>query len=142
MSMKALTPTNLLAGAAGALLGALIGGGIPLGWAALLRRRERAGEIQAMQVEMYDAKRSMAALRKENISAPLYRLPLTMFERGLPKLVGEGLLTLNEIAGLIEYVMRSEELNRGLDRAGETRFHCRSNAERPCLSPPAQPGSV
>ena len=49
----------------------------------------------------------------------MYRLPLTMFERGLPKLIGEGLLTTNEISGLVEYIMRAEELNRGLDRGGE-----------------------
>jgi hypothetical protein len=77
----------------GALLGALIGSIIPLAWAWNARRIERKGEITAMQVEMYHARLAMNALRKDQIQAPLYHLPLTMFERGLPKLIGEDKLT-------------------------------------------------
>lgn len=55
--------------------------------------------------------------KRPNVRAALYHLPLTMFERALPKLIGEGKLTDNEISGLIEYVMRAQELNRGLDLA-------------------------
>jgi hypothetical protein len=40
-----------------------------------------------------------------------------MFHRALPKLIGERGLSGNEVYGLIEYVMRIEELNRGLDLA-------------------------
>jgi hypothetical protein len=60
-----------------------------------------------------------AALKRDNIPAPLYRLPIAMFSRAVPKLVGEGSLTFNEVGILVEYVNRIEELNRGLDRAGE-----------------------
>jgi hypothetical protein len=107
------------AGAAGALLGALIGSCVPLLWSAWARRKERRGELIAMQAEMYHARRAMTALSAARpiVLAPLYHLPLTIFERALPKLIGEGLLTENEISGLVEYVMRAEELNRGLDLA-------------------------
>jgi hypothetical protein len=37
----------------------------------------------------------------------------------LPKLIGEGRLKIAELSGLVEYAMRIEELNRGLQRAGE-----------------------
>ena len=70
-----------------------------------------------MQVEMYHAQCSMKELRTTKdpaILAPLYQLPLTMFERALPKLIGEGLLAGEEVSGLVEYVMRAAELNRGL----------------------------
>jgi hypothetical protein len=100
-----------------ALLGALIGSCVPLVWAWWVRRTERLGEIRAMQVEMYHAHCSMKELRTTKdpvILAPLYQLPLTMFERALPKLIGEGLLAGEEVSGLVEYVMRAEELNRGL----------------------------
>jgi hypothetical protein len=116
------------AGAAGALLGALIGSCVPLAWSAWMRRKERSGEITAMQVEMYHAKLAMNALRTAGIQAPLYHLPLTMFERALPKLIGEGRLTPNEISGLVEYVMRAEELNRGLDLASAAALEGPRNA--------------
>jgi hypothetical protein len=74
-----------------------------------------------MLVEMYHARIAMNALRDTTkqpiVMAPLYHLPLTMFERALQKLIGEKLLDENEIAALVEYVMRAEELNRGLDLA-------------------------
>jgi uncharacterized protein YacL len=101
----------------GALFGALIGSCIPLSWARWTRRKERFGEVAAMQEEMLHAHRAMVALRTDNILAPLYHLPLTMFERALPKLIGDGLLRREEVSGLIEYVMRAEELNRGLELA-------------------------
>jgi hypothetical protein len=108
-------------GAAGALLGALIGSLVPLLWSWWARRTERKGELRSMYVELYHAQVAMNALRdttkQQIVMAPLYHLPLTMFERALPKLIGEGLLTDNEISGLVEYVMRAEELNRGLDLA-------------------------
>lgn len=106
----------------GAVLGSLIGSGIPLLSARRSRRTERRGEISAIQVELYHARMSMQALLTENIAAPLYRLPLDTFERALPKLIGEGALSGDETAVLIEYVMRIEELNRGLERAGQAVF--------------------
>lgn len=103
----------------GAVLGSLIGSGIPLWSARKGRRIERRGEISAMQAELYHARVSMGELLTDGVMAPLYRLPLDTFERAVPKLIGEGALTSEETAVLIEYVMRIEELNRGLDRAGQ-----------------------
>jgi hypothetical protein len=103
----------------GGVLGAVFGSCIPLGWSAWQRHRERRGEILAMQVELRLAGLDMSALLEDKVAAPLYRLPLSMFERALPKLIGERILTLNEIGLLVEYVNRAEELNRGLDRAAE-----------------------
>jgi hypothetical protein len=102
----------------GGVLGAVLGSSIPLGWRVWQRRRERRGEIRAMQAELRLAEMDMTSLIDE-VAAPLYRLPLSMFERALPKLIGEGELTFNEIGLLVEYVNRAEELNRGLDRAAE-----------------------
>jgi len=60
-------------GAAGALLGALIGGCIPLAWCWWTRRTERKGEIVAMLVEMHQGKRSMNALLVQDSREPLTR---------------------------------------------------------------------
>ncbi len=112
-------------GAGGAVLaaffGAIIGSCIPLFWSWRMRRVERRGEIIAMAVEMYHARINMNDLLvgDSDVLAPLYQLPLTMVERALPKLIGEGLLEDNEISGLVEYVMRAQELNRSLQRAGD-----------------------
>jgi hypothetical protein len=103
----------------GALFGTTVGSCIPVLWARHLRRLERKGELVGMLVELRLAQLYMDALLKDGVASPLYRLPLSMFERGLPKLIGDGKLTTNEIGLLVEYVNRIEELNRGLDRAGE-----------------------
>ncbi len=101
------------------------------------RNVERRGDLTAMQVELYHAYRNMNALLTQDIAAPLYRMPLTFFEQALPKLIGEGRLTADEISGLVEYVMRAEELNRGLDGAAaagafssELVGHFRRNQEK------------
>lgn len=109
--------TDWWAGAAGVVVGSFI----PIGLAWWSRRTERLGELDGMVADLYQGERCMQALRNEDppVFAPLYRLPLRMFDHALPKLIGEGLLTQNEVSSLLEYVMRAEELNRGLDRAGE-----------------------
>jgi hypothetical protein len=83
------------------------------------RRTERRGEITAMVVEVMRGKSSVQTLLNDNIQAPLYRLPLTNFRRALPKLIADGRLDDNEIDTLIEYENRIEEVNRGLERAGD-----------------------
>jgi hypothetical protein len=104
-------------GTAGVLIGAILASAIPTAVEWWRRRVERRGELIAMSAEYYLAARALHALETENVQAPLYRIPLTMFEHALPKLIGEGSLKTGEIAVLIEYVNRIEELNRGLGRA-------------------------
>jgi hypothetical protein len=111
--------TKWWGGAAGALLGALIGSCVPLLLTRNARRIERRGELVAMQIEMYHAWRFMNALNNRSVPAPLYRVPVTMLEHALPKLIGEGQFTAIEVSALVEYVMRVGELNHGLRRAGE-----------------------
>lgn len=83
------------------------------------RRVERRGEITAMLAEVFRARLSMQTLLREDILAPLYRLPIANFDRALPKLIGDGRLEDMEIDVLVEYGNRIEELNRGLERAGD-----------------------
>lgn len=108
-----LDVSNLMSGLVGALLG--------LAWPALhgwrRRRTERKGELQAMSAELRLARERLIGLRVVGIAAPLYHLPITVFGQATPKLIGEGLLAEQEITTLVEYLARSEELNRGLERA-------------------------
>lgn len=105
-------------GAAGALLGAIVGGCIPLAWSALHRRAERKGEVTGMLAEFFRIRVQLGAFLEAGIAAPLYRLPISMTAHVLPKLIGDGVLDRNEVYALIEWVNRIEEVNRGLDRAG------------------------
>lgn len=106
-------------GAAGALGGAVLGGCIPLGWAWWRRRVERRGEIDAMQAELFRVLILLRELRTAKVGAPLYRLPISVTEHALPKLIGDGVLTDQEGYALVEYVNRIDEVNRGLDQAAE-----------------------
>jgi len=123
MSMGSLTPDVLWAGALGAVAGAVIGGvigsSIPLWWAWRLRKIERGGAITAMHIELFRVVINLRMLIGDGVMAPLYRLPIGMTEQALPKLVGDGVLDGSEVYALVEYVNRVEELNRGLDRAGQ-----------------------
>lgn len=110
-----LDPQIVMSGIGGVLIGFLI----PAihGW--WRRHQERQGELYAMHCEMRRAFDCIAALRSQPIQAPLYRLPLTIHTIALPKLIGEGNLDINQIGALLEYLARADELNRGLDRAGQ-----------------------
>jgi hypothetical protein len=99
----------------GGLIGAVVGSSIPLGWSAWQRSRERKGEVLAMQVELRVAHLHITTLLEDEGGTPLFRLPLSMFHRALPKLIGDRKLRLNDIGLLVEYVNRVEELNRRLD---------------------------
>jgi hypothetical protein len=118
MTMETLTIIDWWAGAAGALFGAVIGSCIPLWWSWWRRWVERNGEITAMHVELFRVSLILRELIAAGMTAPLYRLPITITQRALPKLIGDGVLDGSEVYALVEYVNRVEELNRGLDRAG------------------------
>jgi hypothetical protein len=50
-----------------------------------------------------------------------------MCNQAVPKLVGDGLLSMDETGAPVEFINRSEEINRGLDRAGDA--HAADNRE-------------
>jgi hypothetical protein len=99
--------------------GVLIGSCIPLGWSWWRRRIERRGEIEAMIAEHHLAHISLKALITAGIGAPLYRLPISLTALTLPKLIGDRILDVLDVSALVEYVNRVEEINRGLERAGD-----------------------
>ena len=101
------------------LLGVAVGASIPLFSATHRRRLERRGEVIAMISESLQARSSITSLTLQNIQAPLYRLPTTIFKQALPKLIGDGHLRPTEIDVLVEFLNRIDELNRGLERAGD-----------------------
>jgi hypothetical protein len=99
--------------------GVIIGGCIPLAWSWWRRRVERRGEITGVHAEFFRIHLQLRALFDAKVEAPLYRLPISVTSQVLPKLIGDGVLDENDVYVLIEWVNRIEELNRGLDRAGD-----------------------
>jgi hypothetical protein len=83
------------------------------------RRVERRGEIIAMIAEASSAGLRMKTLVREVMPAPLYRLPSAITKRALPKLIGDGQLSPTEIDLLVEFSNKIDEVNRGLERAGD-----------------------
>lgn len=117
IATEGLAPPTLTPGWA-AILGALVGSNVPPAWAAYRRRVERRGEVEAALCEARICRECMEALIDEGIMAPLYRLPTGALARALPKLVGDGSLSMNETGALVTYLAKMEEINRGLDRSG------------------------
>jgi len=106
-------PQIVMSGIGGVFFGLLF----PVMHAWWRRRKERLGELHALNAELCLAAERMTALPIAGITAPLYHLPLTMFGLAAPRLIGEGHLNQMEITALVEYMARAEELNRGLERA-------------------------
>jgi hypothetical protein len=92
---------------------------VPLISARYLRRVERRGEVIAMLVEITETRARLITYTTQNIMAPLYRLPTSILKMAMPKLIGAGPLTSREIDTLIQYSNKVDEINRGLDRAGD-----------------------
>ncbi len=83
------------------------------------RRQSRKAHWNILAAEV-----SICAARARNYinrsaSAPLYRLPTTAFGISFPVLVGYADVSPSEFKSLIEYYSWCEDINRGLDRAGD-----------------------
>jgi hypothetical protein len=62
-----------------------------------------------------------ATYLKDNVQAPLYRLPLQAYSASLPALLSDGALSAEESRALTEFYGLVMQLNRGLDNADH--FH-------------------
>jgi hypothetical protein len=100
-------------------LGVVVGAAIPICWSLFSRWKERGGEIRAMHAEFHLAHIYLRAYLGDGVAAPLYRIPVSMTKQALPKMVGDGLLSLDDVGAFVEYVNVVDEINRGLDLAAD-----------------------
>lgn len=54
---------------------------------------------------------------KDNVSAPLYRLPTTAYEKAFPILLIEGDMAEDQLLTLTRFFSQAQDINRGLDYA-------------------------
>ena len=91
--------------------------GLVPGW--LGRLRTLRGHWGALAAETEMCERLTEAYLKDKVPAPLYRLPEAAFSASFPALLAEGVMNRLEARQLTEFRAAIQEVNRGLDRAGE-----------------------
>jgi signal transduction histidine kinase len=87
--------------------------------ARLERRRRVSGNWAALAAEAETCERLAGAYLADNVPAPLYRFPEAAFSTSFPELLAEGEIGRLEARQLTEFRAAVQEVNRGLDRAGE-----------------------
>src|SRR5947208_3535106 len=80
------------------------------------RNAERYDELLVALREMSISRAAIEALSNEKAATPLYRLPTTICDIALPKLIGEGILSDLEVIAVLDYLARVHALNDGLQR--------------------------
>ena len=88
------------------------------------RNTERYGELLAALREMNILREAIDAISIEKAATPLYRMPTTISDVALPKLIGEGMLSDLEAIAIIDYLARVHELNDCLLRASVAQAAC------------------
>jgi hypothetical protein len=71
--------------------------------------------IDALGMEIRYCGKLAAEYAKDNVIAPLYRLPDTFYKLAVPELLREGLLTGNDTDVLQRFYGQADQVNRGLD---------------------------
>lgn len=83
------------------------------------RYRMRKGHWKILGAEISICTKRANWYINRNVSAPLYRLPTSVFSISFPVLASEGDLTPEDFESLIEYYSWAEDINRGLESASD-----------------------
>lgn len=79
------------------------------------------GYWSAMSAEV-DLCHGMAeAYERDNVAAPLYRLPVLAYEGGFPALLSDGAVKHDDAMAILRFYSQVSQINRGLDQAQELR---------------------
>jgi len=77
------------------------------------------GNLAGLVAELKLAGRMAAGYLADNVSAPLYRIPLNAFERSLPALMADRVLSAADIETLMDFYANAASINLGLAQAHE-----------------------
>lgn len=97
------------------VLGFLLGL-VPTWWASKRKTRTHWAALRA-EIEFCSGRATI--YMKDEVQAPLYRLPMKAYTASLPVLLGEGEVTESDVSALLEFYGQVEDINRGLDDAAE-----------------------
>ena len=81
------------------------------------RKRRLKTHWSAIRSEVEQCKSKAGTLLKDNIRAPLYRLPLLSYQVSFPILLAEGTLDESEASEIGEFFDQVQDINRGLENA-------------------------
>jgi hypothetical protein len=107
--------------ATAALAGAI--GGVAIGFLLTLlrdwweRKRRLVSHLSALKAEAQLCKDYAEGLNRSSIKSPSYRFPTAAFGASFPLVLGEGVLTEEEVMMLTRFFNEIETINRGLDQA-------------------------
>jgi len=88
----------------------------------LLARRRRRAHYSALKAEMEYCQHLAQVYLKDEIAAPLYRLPTVAYTNSLPALLADATLSEFDTRNLLTFFNEVETLNRGLDQAESARL--------------------
>jgi len=86
----------------------------------LTRRKKHDAFWHAINAELMSASELVGTFINDNVAAPLYRLPRSVFDTCYLQLLADGAISPDEIKALTAYFNEIETLNRGLDLAAST----------------------
>ena len=79
------------------------------------------GNWAALHVEVRECGRIASGYIKDNVAAPLYRLPTICYGNCLPSLLSDAGINEDDADALLKYYAEVQTLNRGLDLADRAR---------------------
>lgn len=89
---------------------------IPTWWSS---KRKTRTHWAALRAEIAFCSARALIYMKDEVQAPLYRLPTQAYSASLPVLLGEGEVTESDMSALLDFYCQVEDVNRGLDDAAE-----------------------
>lgn len=101
------------------LAGVIIGAVITQGSTAWQKRKRHFAYWSALRAEVDICRNHASNYKKDQKAAPLYRLPVTAYKKGFPALLGDGAVSHSEAKTMLDFYNMVEQMNRGLERAGE-----------------------
>jgi hypothetical protein len=87
------------------------------GIAAWQKRKRHFGYWSAMSVEASLCQSHAQGFLKDDVKAPLFRLPVAAYENGFPALLEDGAVSADAARAVMLFYGLVEQLNRGLDQA-------------------------
>ena len=106
----------------GAVTGAVVAFVLVVTYDHLRSRRRRRAHFAALRAELEYCRSLADTYLRDQIAAPLYRLPTQAYSASMPALLAEAALSESETSSLLQFFSEVETLNRGLEQAEDSRL--------------------
>jgi hypothetical protein len=106
----------------GAVTGAAVAFLLVVTYDSLRFRRRRRAHFAALRAELECCRSLADTYLRDQVAAPLYRLPTYAYSASFPALLADGALSEVEASRLLAFFVEVETLNRGLEQAEQARL--------------------